>query len=236
MTTRASFLSTGAVALAAAGTTSAAAATPSAPSTGGPAVTTSPFDFPAIAAQLARPAEHRQVFSAARVADGAVLSYMVNSLNAYEFDYGLGPNGLHAAAVCYHLCAMLLLDDAAWAKYPVAKALAGENDAVSSTETKKNPFLAPTSTLDPKDDRMDRKGFYHDTSLTALVRRGASFFACNNALTYQAREFSKLAGQSPDAVLADLHAHLVPGALLVPAGVAALNQAQEAKFTFLLAS
>jgi hypothetical protein len=39
-----------------------------------------------------------------------------------------------------------------------------------------------------------------------------------------------------ETVHADLRAHLLPGALLVPAGVASVNQAQEMKFTFMQAS
>jgi hypothetical protein len=42
--------------------------------------------------------------------------------------------------------------------------------------------------------------------------------------------------QPVQVVHADLRAHLVPGTLLVPAGVAAVNQAQENKFTFIPAS
>jgi hypothetical protein len=41
---------------------------------------------------------------------------------------------------------------------------------------------------------------------------------------------------SPEDVHAEFRAHLLPGALLVPAGVAALNAAQEARFTYVQAA
>lgn len=203
MTTRAVFLGTGTAALAIAATAATAPA--------GAATAGSPFDFPAIAARLARPAAHRQVFAAAKVSDGDVFHYMVNSLNAYETDYAEGPGTMHVAAVCYSAAVMMLLDDAAWAKYQIAGLLKHRGESAPATDGK-NPF---------------------DVSLTALVARGGSFFACNNALHGVASGVVQYATSTEPVgvILADLQRHLVPGALLVPAGVAAVNQAQEAKFT-----
>ena len=79
-----------------------------------------------------------------------------------------------------------------------------------------------------------------DGSIEGLTKRGASFFVCNNALmglaTFLATSSPFGGGRGVDAILADLQAHLAPGAILVPAGVAALNAAQEAKFTYVAAS
>ena len=102
-----------------------------------------------------------------------------------------------------------------------------------------NPYLAATSALDVRANRDDSHGLYHDESLTALVQRGASFFACNNALRGLATDIAVTYGTATapvDVVLADLRRHLVPGALLVPAGDAAVNQAQEARFTLFVAA
>ncbi|HTW85424.1 MAG TPA: hypothetical protein VMD91_15250 [Candidatus Sulfotelmatobacter sp.] len=231
MTTRGAFLGAGTATLAAA---SALAGTPAtAFAASGP----SPFDFPAIAAALARPATHRQVIGTAKVADGDVLHYALNTLNAYDFDYG-EPGVTHVAAVCYGSGVALLVDDAAWAKYKIASILQRRGDAVSRPgSATANPFLAATSSLDPHDAPSAPHGFYHDGSLTALAKRGASFFACNNALTGLANAIAltySISSDPVEVVLADLRRHLVPGALLVPAGVAAVNQAQEAKFTLFL--
>jgi len=44
-----------------------------------------PYDFRAIDARLALPFRHRQAFGADRIADGAAATYMLNTLNAYQF-------------------------------------------------------------------------------------------------------------------------------------------------------
>ncbi|MEO7039946.1 MAG: twin-arginine translocation signal domain-containing protein [Candidatus Elarobacter sp.] len=196
----------------AAGVAGAAAAGPAQPSR--PA---GPYDLPAIEAQLAKPARHRQVFAVQRVGDGHVLGMMRNALVAYEETLREGSGALHVAAVLYANGAPLGLDDAAWRTYRLADASARRGDPIGR-HGDGNPFL-------------------HDGSgsVEALTRRGASFFVCDNALGELATFLSAIAattGDDPATVRADLRRHLVPGALLVPAGIATLNAAQEARFTF----
>jgi intracellular sulfur oxidation DsrE/DsrF family protein len=76
-----------------------------------------------------------------------------------------------------------------------------------------------------------------------VEQHGASFFVCNNALSGIAGVIAKKLTEPGKAVTRDqvvaihddLATHFLPGALLVPAGVAAINAAQEAKFTLLVA-
>jgi intracellular sulfur oxidation DsrE/DsrF family protein len=203
---------------------------------GGP----SPYDFAAIEQRLGLPFRHRQAFGSHRLADGAAAAFMVNSLNAYEFDYGEGPGTLHALGIFYGTSVAMLVDDTAWKKYKLDVVQQRRGDpATRATSDGGNPYAHPSSPLDPSAPRADLHGLYHDTSLAALAKRGASFFACDNALTGLATDIAVAYGMSDQplqTVHADLRAHLLPGTLLVPAGVAALNQAQEMKFTFLPAS
>ncbi|HEX3466842.1 MAG TPA: hypothetical protein VHT05_01950 [Candidatus Elarobacter sp.] len=174
------------------------------------------YDFGAITARLSRPARHRQVYAVPRVADGVVFGMMRNALVAYEETMAEGPGALHAAAVFYANGVPLGLDDDAWRTYRLADASARRGDPVRHGEG--NPFMR-----DPK------------RSIDALVQRGASFFVCDNALAELASFLTAVAGTTTaDAatVRADLRRHLIPGALLVPAGVATLNAAQEAHFTY----
>jgi hypothetical protein len=177
----------------------------------------SPYDFDAIAARLQKPARHRQVFAVQRVGDGHVLGMMRNALVAYEDTLREGPGALHVAAVLYANGVPLGLDDAAWRKYRLADASARRGDPIGR--------------------RGDGNPFLHDGpgSVGALTRRGASIFVCDNALAELAAFLSAVAATTSDdasTVRADLRQHLVPGALLVPAGIATLNAAQEAHFTF----
>jgi intracellular sulfur oxidation DsrE/DsrF family protein len=177
-----------------------------------------PYDFAAVAARLVLPVRHRQVFAVARTADGAATGYMRHALDAYEVAMGEGPGTLHVAAVFYGRGVVMGLSDKAWNTYRLADALRKRGDSVSALQSTGNPFSA---------------------DMLALSKRGATFLVCDNALadwaTYLTAGLGTSTG-SPDDVRADLRASLFPGALLVPAGVAALNAAQEARFTYVQAT
>jgi hypothetical protein len=153
---------------------------------------------------------------------------MRNSIEAYLSPSGFnaGPDGFHAAAVFYHGASVFLpLDDAMFAKYPLGQLIAEQSGA--------KPGDPPAGATNPAGE-----------GARALVaHHGASYFVCNNALSGQAGEIAKRIAAPGTAVTRaqvvaihdDLVAHFLPGTVLVPAGVAALNAAQEARFTFLSA-
>ncbi len=205
----------GAAALATAGAAHAQPAAAAALAAGGFA-----FDRAAFEAVLARPARHRQVFGTARLANGIVLHYMQNSLNAYRDGFGEGPGTLHAAAVLYGTSLAAVAPAALWKTYSLDAFLTRTGEAFEQGSHGTNPYAA---------------------QLPPLRTAGASFFVCNNAL----REFSEQlsnapegAGADPDAIHSAFAVALAkePNVMLVPAGVAALNAAQEARFTLLQAS
>jgi intracellular sulfur oxidation DsrE/DsrF family protein len=200
MSSRRTFLAAGVVAVAATGVPAMALA--AAPD----------FDLAGFEARVRAPFRHRQAFASPLVADGAVLGFMLNSLNAYESGFGEGPGTLHAAAVLYHLGVALALDDDAWRTFAIADGLRRSSDRVTATAADGNPFVrAP-------------RGWTFDE----LQNRHASFFVCRNALTDLARRSG--------TTLETLTAHLLPGMTIVPAGVAALNALQEEHFTFFAAA
>jgi intracellular sulfur oxidation DsrE/DsrF family protein len=208
MTSRAEFItSTAGIALAGGGQTAGRALTGN----------SGPYDFAAVAERLARPARHRQVFAVARVADGSVTSLLRHSLDAYETTRGEGPGALHPAAVFYARGVVLGLDGAAWKTYGLADAVRRRGDVLTSQITGANPFAS---------------------EFRELARRGCTFLVCDNALADWAA-FLVTSGSisaSVNEVHDDLRRTLLPAALLVPAGVAAVNDAQEARFTFFAAS
>jgi hypothetical protein len=175
------------------------------------------FDLAAFTAALEQPYPHRQLFAAVSFADAAtMLGLMRNSLRAYADPLGFnaGPAGLHVAGVLYHGYSVLLsLDDPMYAKYPLGE------------------LLPEPKTL---------HGNPNAASVRALASGNAAlFFVCNNALSGVAGTLAKKmapagAVVTRDQVVAihgDLVAHFLPGAMLVPAGVAAINAAAEARFT-----
>jgi intracellular sulfur oxidation DsrE/DsrF family protein len=199
MTSRRLFLTASAVVAASAGVVLPAAAAPAA------------FDRASFEARLRAPFRHRQAFASAQVADGAVLGFIFNSLNAYENGFGEGPGTLHPAAVLYHNAVALALDDLAWQTYDIPDLLRRAGDGVR-TSTEGNPFVRGP------------RGW----SFGELQSRNASFFVCQNALTDLA--------QRCETSFVTLAAHLLPGMMLVPAGVAAVNALQEERFTLFVAT
>jgi hypothetical protein len=196
MNSRHSFLAAGAFAAAATGvaTRPAAAASPT-------------FDRAAFEARIRAPFLHRQAFASPLVAEGAVLGFMFNSLNAYETGFGEGPGTLHAAAVFYHTAVALALDDDAWRTFGIADVVRRAGDRITATATDGNPFV-----------RAPRGWTFGE-----LARRNVSFFVCRNAL-------QDLAHRCATSV-ETLQAHLQPGMMMVPAGVAVVNALQEEHFT-----
>ena len=182
------------------------------------------FDRTAFEAVLARDTKHKQVFASTQLAGGLVLHYMENSLQAYAIAIAEGAGTLHAAAVLYGPSLALALSDAMWAKYPVGAVL--DDFGYESTKTRDAALRAARA--NPYANRV-----------AALARGGASFFVCNNALTGFATQIAERPPHTRAAAGAihdDLATHLVDGAMLVPAGVYALNAAQEARFTYVQAT
>ena len=176
------------------------------------------YDFRAIDERLARPTKHRQVYATNRVADGVVVGYMKHVMDAYEVAYGEGPGTMHAAAVFYGRGVVLGMSDEIWKTYRIVESVKRRGDIMSDARATGNPYSGDFATL---------------------TKRGATFLVCDNALTDWATYLVTTAGfndRTIEAVHTDLRTHLIPNALLVPAGVAALNQAQEARFTYVQAS
>lgn len=83
-----------------------------------------------------------------------------------------------------------------------------------------------------------------DTTARAFIKElaaaGVSFFVCNNSFTGFSVQIARttlspgeqLTREHVIAVHDELATHLLPNTMLVPAGVAAINALQEARFTY----
>lgn len=201
--------------------TAVAAATP-ALALAGPAPYT--FDRAGFAARLAREAKHRQCFGVTKLAGGTALENMYNSIYAYEISLGEGNGALHAAAVLYHGTSIAMaFDHATWNALIWPSKLLTESDLGKGNwraTHRDNPFYG-TAGRD-------------ESSIQGLAKRhGASFFVCNNAVTGMASEIAGALKMQDETVYARLIGGVVPEAMVVPAGVMAINACQEAKFTYI---
>ncbi len=164
-----------------------------------------------------------------------MLGSMTNSIDAYDSFLNEGPGALQAVAVLYHGPAIFMaLSDAVWNRLiaPFFASHAFQKDAPADMRHdaghpvagRGNPYLHST-TNDPDDVSVER-----------LVGKGASFFVCHNALEGFGRYIAQTLKRDVREVRRSLISGVVPGALVVPAGVMAINACQEAKFTYIQAS
>ena len=229
MSTRKDFI-VGACMVSAATPLAAAAAPAAAPQAGAPggSLPKFVFDRAAFRAMLAKPARHRQCFGATKLEGGTMLYEMRNSMEAYDDDLGEGPGALHAAGVLYHGAAIALaMTDDLWNAYliPAGAALPDtlKNDLPRDLRPGDgNPFL-----------RSATKG---RVSVESLVARGASFFVCRNAIVGFADVFAKALARPRSEIYERVMRGIVPGALVVPSGVMAINACQEAHFAYIEAT
>ncbi len=178
------------------------------------------FDKASFDAILAKPAKHKQCFGATKIDEGNVMNGMANTMNAYEQYLGEAPGSVQTVAVLYHGAAIALaLSSAVW-----------------------NDLLLPTLKNAPADLRKELgsikpgAGNPYLTDVAGVVKRGSSFFVCHNAIAGFAGIAADALKQPAEKVHAAIMAGIVPGALVVPAGVMAINACQEAKFTYIQSS
>jgi hypothetical protein len=190
------------------------------------------FDVEGFTQLLDSSQSHKLLFAACELNGGEVLGAIRNTLNAYR-DIGVTWNDVFPVAVLYHgLSICLAFDDSIWNGYiiplqgkrPKESAQAKQIASVRKAGTPGNPCLR-------------EQGGENDTSIRSLVADvGTRFFVCNNAVHGVSNLLATALGKSADAVYGDLVHHLVPNAMLVPAGVWAVHAIQEQRFTLLQTS
>lgn len=154
-------------------------------------------------------AKHRQAFGSITARRGTVLHHAANSIAAYA-NGSMDPTdkNLAVAVVLFGPAVALALDDAFWKSYIDEAVFTGYGDAVG-TISAANPYSA---------------------EVRSLIAGGAAICVCNNALTGFATSLGKKTGTNLYPIA---RAAIINGGILVPAGVAAVNALQEARFTYL---
>lgn len=158
--------------------------------------------------------KHRQVFHATAAADVAML--MANNyLDAYSAEFGAKPGEVNAVIGIHGGALSMGFNDAAWGKYSMGKS-SSVTDPATKEPSLRNIFASG-----------GRLG------IAESQKRGIVFIVCNTALRLRSRAITEERGGTPESVYADLKASLLPGMILVPAMVVAINRSQEAGFTYL---
>jgi intracellular sulfur oxidation DsrE/DsrF family protein len=174
------------------------------------------------------PGKHRMVVDGvtANGAGEAVL-FASNLYAANKAGYALGENDLAIIVVMRHFATPFAFTDAMWAKY---------GKGMSSMLNFK----------DPKSKEAPATNLYNSAAygltlpnlgntIDALIKRGTQFAVCDMAMHFAAGQLAAAGAGEADAIYKDFAANLVPNSHIVPAGVVAVNRAQERGYTLIYA-
>jgi intracellular sulfur oxidation DsrE/DsrF family protein len=173
-----------------------------------------------------RAARHKAVFDAPEVRDGTPLFQAVVYRQGYKQALGVDPAEVVPVVVLRHTATVLVLDDAVWAKYPVARFA----DVRAPGAKKKAPFPTVNPYSRP---HAPAEQEYAEYMLSGLLASGVVVLACDRAFQGITAALASRVGAPVDAVRADARAGLMPGVILQPSGVYATLRAQEAGCTFM---
>ena len=127
--------------------------------------------------------------------------------------YGLKDADLAVVLVARHRSTPFGYTHAIWEKYGV-------------------PISTRQDFVDPQTKEAPKVNVYA-RQIDGLVRRGAHFAVCQMATRAYAGVIATAVGSTQDAIYSELAANLVPNAHLVPAGIVAVNRAQERGYSFM---
>ena len=149
---------------------------------------------------------------------GEALNFADNFYKANLSGYGIAGSDLSAVIILRHFSVVFGFNDAAWAKFGQALTDWGQLTELGIKTGAMNPYSA--TPLDPKLTSNGRR-------LSGVGQEGARFAVCEVAAKAVAFMHSKATGADNNAVLEELKANMIPGAVWVPAGIVTLNRAQE---------
>jgi hypothetical protein len=157
------------------------------------------------------------------------LNLMRNALNSQIWSFK-HPEFL-TVSVTHGTALLALYDQTMWDKYQLTR-LAGEKFKTNTLIIEQKAAAADPANYE------DPAGAFsgEDNSIPALMRRGAVFMACHNAIWEQAAALIK-ADVNPDklshaALAAELTNHLVDGVVLIPGASGTLPELQQVGFHY----
>ena len=165
--------------------------------------------------------KHRQFFDAYSVNGGFPLAFAMNFLNSNNEAYKLPDSSLSAVVGLRHFAIPLAFTDGIWARYKLGE-FAQAMDPATKTPSVRNFYY----------HSHDGDVMFPGMAVEKLQARGVQFTVCNVALTVLSGMLSKNAGVSAENAKKEWVAGLIPGMVIVPSGVLAVNRAQEKGCTY----
>lgn len=171
------------------------------------------------------PGVHRFLFdSASAEGMGWALQFASNYYTANQQAYGLKDSDLAVIIVARHKATSFAYSDAIWAKY--GKAISEQADYVDP-KTKEPPKI---NIYGPAGETAQAG------KMEALIKKGAQFAVCGMSSRGIATRIAKAYNLDVDAVFKEISGNLIGNSHLVPAGILAVNRAQEHGYSFIFAT
>jgi intracellular sulfur oxidation DsrE/DsrF family protein len=172
------------------------------------------------------PGRHRMVFDTTTPDTlGNAIAFANNFIRVNRNDYGLQNSDVAVIVIVRHNSTGFGYNDAIWAKYgvPISKR-ANFVDPKTKDSAKANLFNASDYGA-----QLPNRG----TTLEALFKQGVQLGVCATATRGIAGAIAEATGGNTDTIFEELVSNLVsPNARMVPAGIVAVNRAQERGYSF----
>lgn len=171
-------------------------------------------------------AKHR-IFYDTTTATGAAeaIFFARNTFAANASAYKLTDADIAQVICLRHFSTSFAFTDAMWAKYGAALSERAANflDPKTKAVPAINVFLSPdygTTLLN------------NGVTMDAMAKRGVRFAVCSLGTRAAASLIAQKTGANVDAIFKELTENLVPNGRMVPAGIVAVNRAQERGYSF----
>ena len=155
---------------------------------------------------------------------GEALLFANNYFSANKNSYGLEERSLAVIVCARHQSTAFAFTDAMWAKYGAGLA---ERARFTDPQTGKPPIV---NVYQATGYGTAIRG--NGVTLTSVLGRGMHLAVCQLATRAAAATIARQTGAKPDDVYQELASNLVPNAHIVPAGIIAVNRAQERGYSF----
>jgi intracellular sulfur oxidation DsrE/DsrF family protein len=154
---------------------------------------------------------------------GWALQFATNYFAGNQEVYGLKDSDLAVVVVARHKSTSLAYNDAIWAKY--GKQLSEQAE-----------FTDPKTKEPPKINVYGAAGETAQAGkMDMLIKKGVQFAVCQMSTRGIAGRIARANGVDTESVVKEITANLIGSAHMVPAGILAVNRAQERGYSFIYA-
>jgi hypothetical protein len=166
------------------------------------------------------------VLHAFAINDSRFLKNAKNSLTGLQFGSGIPADQIQIVCALNGPANLLNYTDYVWQKYKIGEWIKVDDPKTGQPAVRNifYPSKAGTPMHYTSEDPSSEDSAYQDFSIQALQARGVRFLSCHSSTEEAARALIKqnsLTAQ-PEEIVKDIHAHALPGVIIVPALSAAL--------------